>query len=432
MKRKTGFIFLLIVYFVLWTAAVWFTGIKLIQNSGQKRAVFMNRMTNWIAVNENTDISEVALDFNKSDVTSDISVYYLDNEKSFSNNKDFFNQSGNYKNTYIWEMSDEEGNLIGFAKYRFDNTQVISLLILAEISSLAFLIPFVLLVIYIQRNILKPFSEFSEYPNKLAKGITTDSIPESKNRLFGKYVWGMNMLNSKLESDRKQIDRLMYDRKQFVSTIAHGIKTPVANIKLYSEAIETGLYRDGVPDEKDSEIANKIGKNADDIAKLVGNFLNDPGSLQSNYEPDISNFYLEDVKKRIVDDFDNRLRMKDIPFDVEISGNPMVSSDFEAIIRCLNQLMENAIKYGDGTGIVLKLYRQDDMFFFDVINRGVTINSEEVPLVFNCYFRGSNAAGKEGSGIGLYEAKAVAKSLGGDILMKTDAETTEVILYIPG
>ena len=222
------------------------------------------------------------------------------------------------------------------------------------------------------------------------------------------------------------------DRKQFVSTLAHGIKTPVANIKLYSEAIETGLYRGGTPDEKDKEIAKKIGKNADDIAKLVGDFLNDPGSLQNNYEPLISNFYLEDVKKRIVDDFDNRLRIKEIPFQIEISGNPLVAGDFEAIIRCLNQLMENAIKYGDGTGITFKLYRQDDMFFFDVINRGVTISPEEVPLVFNCYFRGSNAQDKEGSGIGLYEAKAVAKSLGGDILMKTDSETTEVILYIPG
>ena len=209
MKHKTGFVFLLIGYFVLWTAAVWFIGLNLSKNIGQKRAVFMNRMTNWIAVNENTDISEVAIDFNKSDVTSDISVYYLESEKSVSNNKDFFNQSGNDKNTYIWEMCDEEGNLFGFVKYRFDNTQVLTLLILAEISSLAFLIPFVILVIYIQRNILNPFREFSEYPDKLAKGLTTDSIPESKNRLFGKYVWGMNMLNSKLESDRKQIDRLM-------------------------------------------------------------------------------------------------------------------------------------------------------------------------------------------------------------------------------
>ena len=95
MKHKTGFVFLLIGYFVLWTAAVWFIGLNLSKNIGQKRAVFMNRMTNWIAVNENTDISEVAIDFNKSDVTSDISVYYLESEKSVSTNKDFFNQSGN-------------------------------------------------------------------------------------------------------------------------------------------------------------------------------------------------------------------------------------------------------------------------------------------------------------------------------------------------
>ena len=431
MKQKIGLIIALIIYFLLWTVAVWFAGLKLSDNIGQKRTVFMNRMSNQILLTGSTDTSEVAKDFKRSDVASGISVYYLDEEKNLSGN-DFFNQSYNNKNTYIWKMNDDNGELVGFVKYEFDNTVVISLLILAEVSSLAFLIPFIILVIYVQRNILKPFRVFSDYPDKLAKGITTDNIPESRNRLFGKYVWGMNMLNSKLESDRKQIDRLMYDRKQFVSTLAHGIKTPVANIKLYSEAIETGLYRGGTPDEKDGEIAKKIGKNADDIAKLVGDFLNDPGSLQSNFEPQISNFYLEDVKKRIVDDFDNRLRMKEIPFEVEISGNPMVAADFEAIIRCLNQLMENAIKYGDGTGITFKLYRQDDMFFFDVINRGVTISPEEVPLVFNCYFRGSNAQGKEGSGIGLYEAKAVAKSLGGDILMKTDSETTEVILYIPG
>ena len=431
MKQKAGLILSLILYFVLWTVAVWFIGQKVSENVGQERIIFMNRMSNQVLLTGDTDVSKIAADFKRSDAATGVSVYYLDEEKN-SSNDEFFNQSYSNKNTCIWKMNDENGELIGFIKFEFDNTIVNSLLILAEISSLAFLIPFILLLIYIQRNILKPFRVFSDYPDKLAKGITTDNIPESRNRLFGKYVWGMNMLNSKLESDRKQIDRLMYDRKQFVSTLAHGIKTPVANIKLYSEAIETGLYKGGIPDDKDSEIAKKIGKNADDIAKLVGDFLNDPGSLQNNYEPLISNFYLEDVKKRIVEDFDNRLIMKDIPFEVEISGNPMVAGDFEAIIRCLNQLMENAIKYGDGTGITFKLYRQDDIFFFDVINRGVTISPEEVPLVFNCYFRGSNAKDQEGSGIGLYEAKAVAKSLGGDILMKTDSKTTEVILYIPG
>ena len=238
------------------------------------------------------------------------------------------------------------------------------------------------------------------------------------------------MLNDRLDADRKQIDRLMYDRKKFVSILAHGIKTPVANIKLYSEAIETGLYRGGEPDPKDKEVAEKIGKNADDIAKLVSEILDDPGSLKSSYQPEIGSFYLADIKERITDDFSNRLKMSSIPFSVEVSGNPLVNSDFEAIIRCVSQLIENAIKYGDGTGIAMKLYRQDDMTFISVKNNGATLSEEEIPFVFNCYWRGSNSSSKEGSGIGLYEARSIINALGGDIMMRIDDNTTEVVIYI--
>ena len=238
------------------------------------------------------------------------------------------------------------------------------------------------------------------------------------------------MLNDRLDADRKQIDRLMYDRKKFVSILAHGIKTPVANIKLYSEAIEAGLYRGGEPDPKDKEVAAKIGKNADDIAKLVSEILDDPGSLKSSYEPSIGTFYLADIKERITDDFANRLKMSSIPFTVEVSGNPLVNSDFEAIIRCVSQLMENAIKYGDGTGITMKLYRQDDLTFISVKNNGATLSEDEIPFVFNCYWRGSNSKDREGSGIGLYEARSIIKALGGDIMMRIDDNTTEVVIYI--
>ncbi len=301
---------------------------------------------------------------------------------------------------------------------------------LAEISLFIAGIPLLIFAIYVYFNILRPFQRFSEYPVKLSKGLATEGIPETKNRLFGKYVWGMNMLNDKLEADRRQIDRLMYDRKQFVSIIAHGIKTPVANIKLYSEAIETGLYRGGVPDEKDKEVAAKIGKNADDIAKLVSEILDDPGSLKSSYEPEISSFYLADIKTRITDDFSNRLKVSNIPFSIELQGNPMVTSDFEAVVRCIAQIMENAIKYGDGTGIAMKLYRQDDMTFISVRNNGATLSESELPFVFNCYWRGSNSTEKEGSGIGLYEVRSIIRTLGGDVMMKVEGNTTEVLIYL--
>jgi len=239
------------------------------------------------------------------------------------------------------------------------------------------------------------------------------------------------MLGSKLDSDRKEIDRLLYDRKKFISVLAHGIKTPVANIKLYSEAIQSGLYRGGEPDPKDSEVAEKIGKNADDIADLVRGILEDPGAVRESFVPKVSSFYLMDVKKRIEEAFGNRLKLSDIPFSVNITGNPMVQSDIDAIVRCITQFMENAIKYGDGTGIRLNLYRQDDITYFSVINKGATLGEDEIPFVFNCYYRGTNSSDKEGSGIGLYEARAVARGLGGDIMMKTENNETEVVMYVP-
>ena len=422
MKRYRKYIIAVIIYFLIWAALAPCIGTKMTKSSSKNRVTFMNRMTEQISETGDTTVY-MTRQFTDDDVADSIEVYYLDDMEGDVH-------FGGENNTYVWTLENEDGSIKGFVKYEYYHDPNLRLIALAEISLFIAGIPLVIFAAYVNFKILRPFQRFSEYPVKLSKGLATEGIPESKNRLFGKYIWGMNMLNDRLDADRKQIDRLMYDRKKFVSILAHGIKTPVANIKLYSEAIEAGLYRGGEPDPKDKEVAAKIGKNADDIAKLVSEILDDPGSLKSSYEPSIGTFYLADIKERITDDFANRLKMSSIPFTVEVSGNPLVNSDFEAIIRCVSQLMENAIKYGDGTGITMKLYRQDDMTFISVKNNGATLSEDEIPFVFNCYWRGSNSKDREGSGIGLYEARSIIKALGGDIMMRIDDNTTEVVIYI--
>ncbi|MBO4457223.1 MAG: HAMP domain-containing histidine kinase [Butyrivibrio sp.] len=419
MKRYLKYCMVVALYFLCWMAVIYVVFKKCSANDHRNRITYMNRMTEQISqTGEMPDLE----DFPDEDRAIDIRIYSsADRVPGWVGGED---------NTYVWTLKDENGNITGFVRYVFKSNTANRMFILAELSAFVFFIPLVVCWLVMDRRVLKPFRDFSDYPEKLSKGLTSDGLPETKSRLFGKYVWGMNMLSDKLEYDRKEIERLLYDRKKFISTLAHGIKTPVANIKLYSEAIGAGLYRGGVPDENDSKIAEKINKNADDITELVRGILEDPGALKSSYNPKFESFYLQDIKDKLIEDFQNRCMVNNTPFEVELTGNPLVTSDIGMVIKCLTQLMENAIKYGDGTGIKVKLYRQDDVTFFSVINNGVTINKEEIPFLFNCYYRGSNSADKEGSGIGLYEARSVARSLGGDIIMNISGNKTEVLMYV--
>ena len=227
MKQYRKFVVFTIVYFTVCLILIWVIGYFLSNNEKSNRTAFMNRMTAQIRDTGGTDITEVSEDFLRNDVTDQIEVYYIEEDKLPVS-------IGGGNNMYLWPMSDADGKTIGFVRFSYDSKVNYRLIILADIAAWACILPLIGFLIYFYHGILKPFREFSEYPEKLSRGLTTDSLPETKNRFFGKYVWGMNMLNDKLEADRKQIDRLLYDRKQFISTLAHGIKTPVANIKLYS------------------------------------------------------------------------------------------------------------------------------------------------------------------------------------------------------
>ena len=279
-----------------------------------------------------------------------------------------------------------------------------------------------------------PFNSLSEYPERIAKNENADALPESKNRYFGKYIWGMNMLRDRLSGDSKKLRQLEKEQLTLVSTIAHGIKTPVSNIKLYSEAIKSGLYReDGIPDEKDSEVAEKITKNADDITDLVKELLDSASKGVVVFEPSVETFYLTEIGDFIRREYDNRLNVLRIPYKVDMKSSVMITSDRNGIFRILTQLLENAIKYGDGRGITVTVDKTEDGYIFSVRDIGSRIPDSEMPYVFNSFWRGSNASEVEGNGLGLYEASFIARKLGGDIEVRylEASEETEFEVFLP-
>lgn len=405
------------------------------KNSEGQRQTLMNRVTNELSSKDSGDIdnclSELrasnnwAAEYGRENVPADISFMKADNADGP------YAKLGNGDS--VWSLS-EDGVVYGFLVFTFKENSMAKTIIICEAVVAVCFIVSVIFFIYIDRKVIMPFNRLSDYPERIAKNENADALPESKDKYFGKYIWGMNMLRDRLSGDTRKLRQLEKEQLTLVSTIAHGIKTPVANIKLYSEAIKSGLYRyDGVPDPKDAEVASKITKNADDITDLVKELLESASKGVVVFEPKIGSFYLTEIEEFIKREYDNRLNVLRIPYKIDMKSRVMINSDKEGISRILVQLLDNAIKYTDGRGITITVDKNEDGYFFSVKDTGSRIPESEMPYVFNSFWRGSNAGDVEGNGLGLYEAQFIARKLGGDITVRylEDTEETEFEVFLP-
>ena len=347
---------------------------------------------------------------------------FSDGDKSFEAGR---------QNTIVRSISPN-GKFIGLAIYNFADAGYSSFLLLMNITLILAALIVILYGYYIYARVIVPFNRLSDYPERLSKGGTVEKLPETRNKFFGRYVWGMNMLADKLENDRNTIRRISDDHQKLVTVLVHGIKTPAANIKLFSEAIATGLYDpEGKVNEKDAELAGKIEKNADEIERIVSEAVDTANAAIFEFNPDVNPFYTKQIEDFVRDEYTNRLKVNRIPFEVEAEGNPLINSDLDGVCRIIRQLLDNAIKYGDGTGITLRMSKTDEGNLITIANKGEPLPSSELPYVFNSLWRGSNSTEIKGSGIGLYEARFIARKLDGDIRMRAGDNETEVTLFLP-
>lgn len=96
----------------------------------------------------------------------------------------------------------------------------------------------------------------------------------------------------------------------------------------------------------------------------------------------------------------------------------MIHGDFDRIVEVLQNVIENAIKYGDGKKITINLDEEENCKLLTVCNGGCSLAEEELPHIFDSFYRGSNSEKQEGSGLGLYICKELMHKMDGDLFAK--------------
>lgn len=418
--------------------------IRSVNKNFTDRNVFFNRINNQIDIY----ISENKITYLQSDKINDRIAQINKNKSAFEESRlssgvvpdcvSFISISDTEKaeslqtdnREYIFQIRDCDEAIAGFIVYKYKSSISDTGFVAANIAIILCLIFVMSVVIYLSCTITGPLKKLVEYPAQLSQGYTEAKLPETKNKNFGKFIWGMNMLTDTLNSNKKLINKLECERQTLLTSIAHSVKTPVANIKLYAEAIQTGLYSQNKTAPEDIEIAEKIENNAEKIEKLTSELLQASSSSILAYSPQYSEFYLEELCETVKKQYCDKFKICRIPYIIECIDNPMLRSDKSGLMKIISQLIENAIKYGNGKGISIIMEKQDDFVCISVKNKGKLLPENELPFVFNSFWRGSNSHCTDGNGIGLYVSKKIARSIGGDLYIKRLPESEEMEFLI--
>ena len=270
----------------------------------------------------------------------------------------------------------------------------------------------VFLVMYIGKKILKPFHRMMSLTEELAKGNLSVPIKAEKSKFFGRFLWGMDMLRETLESNKEKELALQKEKKTLILSLTHDIRTPLSAIRLYAKALAENLYTTG---EQRVEACQGIEKNVKEIEEYVNEITlaSREDFLQLSVNP--GEVYLSHVIDAIRGLYEEKLHNLHTGFQIASYTDLLLKGDADRVIEVLQNLLENAIKYGDGKCISIDFSEEEDCRLITVRNSGCSLKQEELINLFDSFYRGSNVGSADGSGLGLYISRQLMQKMDGEV-----------------
>ncbi|CAK4840667.1 unnamed protein product [Aphanomyces euteiches] len=224
-----------------------------------------------------------------------------------------------------------------------------------------------------------------------------------KNNPFGAFTESFDIMREELAAARQSEYEANRSKKELVASLSHDIKTPVASIKAVSELM---LIR--ADDNKVIKQLNTIFSKAEQINLLVTDMFH--ATLEE----------LQELKVTVTEELSSILNgmIANVNYDDQISCDPIpeciILADVTRLQQVLDNVLSNSYKYA-GTAVTIASHVTHTHLELRIMDYGNGVAEEELPLLFNKFYRGNNAEGQGGTGLGLYISKYLMQKMLGDI-----------------
>ncbi len=294
------------------------------------------------------------------------------------------------------------------------------LIFILGIGMAAFIGGMLLMLNWLRIRFSRPMKQLQNAAKAIAEGNLDFELSPDSDDEFGVLVGSFEEMRKRLKDAAETRLRYEQDSKTLISNISQDLKTPITAIKGYVEGI-----RDGVASspEKQARYLTTIYNKADDMDGLVDQLafyaLVDSDRIPYHFAKIPAREYFDDCRDELLPELEDQ--DFDLLYENDLSPELTVIGDPEQLHRVIGNIISNAVKYRDRSKergrISLKVYRQGAMIAAEIADNGIGISREDLPFIFDRFYRSDTARGTlpGGNGIGLSIVKKIMEDHGGRI-----------------
>ena len=271
----------------------------------------------------------------------------------------------------------------------------------------------IIMSLLIARSITKSIMVLENATKRIAAGELDLELAVKGSNEITSLTDSLNKMRNALKEEERR-------RYRFIMGVTHDLKTPLALIKAYNEAIEDGITADPATGTAATEI---IGAKADQLEGMINDLIEfvrmDTGEWRSLLKStNISAFLRQSARAFSID---AELLRHEFKFHSTLPSGIVVPMDERLAQRMLENIVNNAIRYTpEGSLISLEADMADKALRLRISDTGPGIDAADLPHVFEMFYRGSSSRREQGMGLGLAVAKWVADCHGWPISVSSE------------
>ncbi len=341
---------------------------------------------------------------------------------------------GIYKDTHYTvglPVDLENGSRIGYLFISASASDLrnflVQMLKIFMLSAVVVLLLSFLVTYYATAKMVRPLREMAQAAKKFGQGDFSSRVSVGENEREDE----IGQLATAFNNMAQSLSALESMRRSFVANVSHELRTPMTSIAGFVDGILDGT----IPREEQSKYLRIVSDEVKRLSRLVRSMLNlsriEAGELKINS----TQFNVVETICQTVFSFEQAIEQKQLDIRGLDTDKVMVEADADLVHQVVYNLTENAVKFVNPGGYLeFSFHVEGGMTYVGIKNSGEGLSKEEIPKVFDRFYKTDRSRGidKNGVGLGLYIVRSIITLHGGDIIVRSvQGEYTEFVFSVP-